>query len=81
MAKSFVSARCYKVLGYDPRDQVIPYLAQLQNGVSRDIVDVADSLRRRALQSQQLDAINRKKAEKNAISLDVYHYYYTQNDE
>lgn len=35
LAQYYVNAKCYKIITFDPKDEVIPYLASIKNSVSQ----------------------------------------------
>ncbi len=35
LAQYYVNAKCYKIITFDPKDEVIPYLGSLKNSVSQ----------------------------------------------
>lgn len=37
--KNFADANCYKILTFDPKDEIIPYLASLRNGVTNSVAE------------------------------------------
>ncbi|EAR92059.2 alpha/beta hydrolase family protein (macronuclear) [Tetrahymena thermophila SB210] len=44
MSSFFVKADCYKLISFDLKDEVIPYMASLKNGVSKDYVVLNNKL-------------------------------------